>query len=226
MLKYILFDLDNTLYPKSSGLDKEVNRRMTEFTAGYLKVSREEAQRLRETRAIPFGTTLKWLTGDCNLSDPEDFLRAVHPEDLSPFFGPNPKLREMLAAIRLPRAILTNSPREHALRVLRRLEIEDQFSRIFDIRYNGFRGKPEKTTYKKVLAGLGLEAAEVLFIDDMPRYLLPFRELGGQVLLIDESGGGSRPAAGPAGYGADRAAELPVLREITGLRSYLKQLTD
>jgi putative hydrolase of the HAD superfamily len=223
MLKYILFDLDNTLYPKSSGLDKEVNRRMTEFTARYLGVSPEEAQRLRETQAIPFGTTLKWLTGSLNLGDPEGFLQAVHPEDLSPFFGPNPKLREMLAAIRFPRAILTNSPMEHALRVLRRLGIEDQFGRIFDIRYNGFRGKPDKTTYEKVLAGLGLEAAEALFIDDMPRYLTPFRELGGQVLLIDESGGKALPGARPAGYGADRAA-LPVLREITELRSYLEHL--
>jgi putative hydrolase of the HAD superfamily len=209
MVSFILFDLDNTLYPKSSGLDKEVNRRMTDFTARYLKISREEAQRLRETEAQPYGTTLKWLTGSHKLSDAEGFLTAVHPENLDAFFPPNPKLREMLLALPQPRAILTNSPTEHTARVLARLGIEDQFSRVFDIRYNGFQGKPSALTYKKVLDELGLNAAEVLFIDDMPRYLFPFRELGGQALLVDEAG-------------AFKDAGLPSIKKITELQNYLE----
>ncbi|MDR1931202.1 MAG: pyrimidine 5'-nucleotidase [Spirochaetales bacterium] len=213
MIECILFDLDNTLYPKSSGLDKEVNRRMTEFTAGCLGISREEAQRRRETEAIPYGTTLKWLTGTHNLSDPEGFLEAVHPPNLEDYFAPDPPLREMLRGLPHHRAILTNSPAEHAQRVLRRLGIEDQFSRIFDIRYNGFQGKPSPLTYTKVLQDLGFEAAQVLFIDDMPRYLFPFRGLGGRALLVDEAGTCAQ-------------AGLPVIRKITELKDYLQTLGE
>jgi putative hydrolase of the HAD superfamily len=186
---------------------------MTEFTARYLGVSVEEAGRLRETEAVPFGTTLKWLTGSHGLRDPEGFLKAVHPEDLTPFFRPDPELGEMLADIKIPRAILTNSPGEHALRVLRRLGIEEEFPRMFDIRYNGFRGKPNPDTYEKVLRDIGREAGEVLFIDDMPRYLFPFRDLGGQVLLIDEA-----HTHGDTG--------LASIREITGLRAYLENIRE
>ena len=215
MLKYILFDLDNTLYPKSSGLDKEVNRRMTEFTAAYLQIPAEEAQKLRETEAIPFGTTLKWLVGSHRLdaAGVERFLKEVHPEDLNPFFPQNPQLRRMLEELSFPMAILTNSHQEHTGRVLRQLGIIDLFPLIFDIRYNNFLGKPNPETYKKVLSQLNMKAHEVLFIDDMPRYLYPFRDLGGQVLLIDE-------------YGLNGESGLRSLRTITELKNYLDKLQE
>ena len=186
---------------------------MTEYVSRYLGVSLEEAQRLRESKAIPFGTTLKWLTKSCGMSDPEDFLAAVHPEDLTPYFSPNPQLRVMLSGLSLPRSILTNSNQEHTIRVLRRLGIEDQFQRIFDIRYNAFLGKPNKETYIKVIDELGFAAPEVLFIDDMPKYLSPFRELGGEVLLIDENA-------------VHAEAGLPSLRVITELAAWLKNSAE
>jgi putative hydrolase of the HAD superfamily len=210
MVRYVLFDLDNTLYPKSSGLDREVGRRMTEFTAGYLGVTREEAQALRETQAIPYGTTLKWLCGCHGLGDPEEFLRAVHPENVEAYIRPNPRLGAMLRAMNQPKAILTNAPREHALRVLRCLGILEELPRIFDLRYNGFQGKPACGTYTKLIRETGADIREVLFIDDMPRYLLPFRDLGGQVLLVDEEG-------------RHRDVGLPSIREITELGGYMEK---
>lgn len=210
MLGYILFDLDNTLYPKSCGLDREVNRRMTEFTADYLGVSLVEARRLRETEAIPYGTTLKWLCGSRGLRSPEDFLIAVHPENVGDYIQPNPELRAMLISMGQPRAVLTNSPVEHARRVLGCLGIEDQFSSVFDIRYNGFLGKPGVETYRKVMGEIGVDIADVLFVDDMPRYLVPFRDLGGRILLVDEDG-----------VHADSC--LPAIRKITELRAYVER---
>jgi putative hydrolase of the HAD superfamily len=211
MVGYVFFDLDNTLYPKSCGLDREVNRRMTEFTAGFLGVTREEARRLRESEAVPYGTTLKWLCGCRGLRDVEGFLAAVHPENVGDYVRQNPGLGAMLRAMRQPRAVLTNAPMEHAVRVLRCLGIGEELPRIFDLRYNGFLGKPAGGTYRKLVRETGADIREVLFVDDMPRYLLPFRDLGGQVLLVDEEG-----VHGDCG--------LPSIREITELGRFLENL--
>ena len=90
----------------------------------------------------------------------------------------------VLGSIALPKSILTNSPLEHAQRILAYLEIGHLFERIFDIRTNAFRGKPEKELYLRVLAVLDRKAPEVLFIDDRIDYLLAFREIGGNILWM------------------------------------------
>jgi putative hydrolase of the HAD superfamily len=108
-------------------------------------------------------------------------------------------------------SILTNAPAEHARRILRYLEIEHFFERIFDIRMSNFRGKPEREVYLKVLAELKREAGEVLFIDNRLDYLLSFRDIGGRILLVADT-----PADGETGRRIPRIAhvrELPALLE-------------
>ncbi|MDR2587996.1 MAG: HAD family hydrolase [Spirochaetales bacterium] len=227
MFEYLLFDLDNTLYPKSSGLDREISRRMTAAAAGFLGISFEEALALRRTKMVAFGTTLTWLTEECGFTDREGFLAAVHPENVGDFIARDPGLCAMLDAIQIPKAVLTNSPREHALRVLSCLGIQDRFSRVFDIRYNGFRGKPERGAYLGPLEELGQDIRGVLFVDDLPHYLAAFREMGGRVLLVDEDGStaagiGTGPGAGSgAGAGASGDLSFPSIKKITELKDYI-----
>lgn len=47
MITTILFDMDNTLYPESSGLAEEMNRRINLFVADHLNTDYESAERLR-----------------------------------------------------------------------------------------------------------------------------------------------------------------------------------
>ena len=186
MIRYILIDLDNTLYPASSGLDREIDRLMTLFVADYLRISREDAHYLRRTNAVPYGTTLQWLRMEFGFHDLDRYFEAVHPRNVEDYIPYDPLLPETLDAIALPKAVLTNSPMEHADRVLARLGVADRFSRVFDIRYNRFQGKPYQETYRGVVRDLGQDIENVLFVDDMPRYLHPFRDLGGRGLLLDE----------------------------------------
>lgn len=208
MVRHLLIDLDNTLYPASSGLDREIDRLMTLFVARYLRISFEDAQYLRRTNAIPYGTTLQWLRIEFGFHDLDGYFEAVHPKNVEDYIPADPQLPRILDAIDLPKAILTNSPREHADRVLAHLGVADRFSRVFDIRHNRFQGKPYQDTYRNVVAALGRRIDEVLFVDDMPRYLLPFRDLGGRCLLVDEDGGD--------GSGLD------AIRRITELEDFLK----
>ena len=186
MIRYILFDLDNTLYPESSILGARFEEAINRYTAGFLNISNEQARVMRKERGRAYGTTLQWLIQVYGFDKIDEYMDAVHPKDMHSYLNKNPGLKQLLQELPVPRSILTNSPREHALRVLDYLEITDQFERVFDLRYNNLVGKPEPSVYSRILAEIGQTAEDVLFIDDVPGYLEPFRRMGGKVLLIDE----------------------------------------
>lgn len=190
MIDYLLFDLDNTLYPASCGLGLEMNRRMSVFVAEHLNVDLTAADDLRRGARERYGTTLGWLRAEHALEDVNPYMDAVHPADLSPWITDDhaDEAQSVLGEIDLPAAILTNGPREHAERVLERLGIARRFDRLFDLRENNFEGKPAVSAYRRVIDELSIRPESTLFVDDMVQYLLPFRDLGGMIVHISAPG--------------------------------------
>lgn len=184
----LLFDLDNTIYPASSGLGTTMDLRMSQFVSNLLGLSLEEGARLRHQGYERYGTTLRWLQVEQGLTDSHAFMEAVHPADVMNHLAPDPALRVLLDSIPLEKAILTNSPRAHADRILSYLEISDCFAGIHDLVSNGYVGKPHASAYETALGALGWQVDKVLFLDDVPAYLEGFRKLGGHCLLVDEAG--------------------------------------
>jgi len=205
-ITYLLVDLDETLYPASSGIVEEISRRMTRYVSRYLKLDEDRAARLRRELSQKHGTTLTGLITEHNFNDPEAYLEFAHPTDVGRYLHKDPELAVALSSVDLPKSILTNAPREHALRILEYLEIAHLFERIFDIRTNDFRGKPEKDVYHRVLSELNRKATEVLFIDNRIDYLLSFQEIGGKILWVDEED----PKMSPPG-GVPRIAHIKEL---------------
>jgi putative hydrolase of the HAD superfamily len=212
-ITYLLFDLDETLYPSSSGMVEEISRRMTRYVSQYLHLDETEAAQIRRSLSQKHGTTLSGLMSEHNLKDPESYLEFAHPTDVDNFLHKDPELVSALSSIDLPKSILTNAPAEHARRILEYLEIEQHFEQIFDIRMCGFRGKPEKFVYVNVLAVLNRQASEVLFIDNRIDYLLAFREIGGNVVWVVEQ---------PTEIGG--YYEVPRIAHVKELPAYLKGL--
>ena len=210
---YILIDLDNTIYLASSGLLQEMDRRITEYVMKVLSIGLIEAGQRRVLYCRKHGTTLKGLLETGKVDDPEEYLRLVHPMDVEKYLPKDPVLVRNLTSIPLPLSILTNSPREHAERVLKHLEISGFFQRIFDLRYNRFQGKPIVSVYHRVLEAIEKKPHEVLFIDDHVEYLRPFQELGGEVLLVDEG----REDEGQEENG------VPSIQRLTQLADYLEE---
>jgi len=208
---YLLFDLDETLYPSSCGLMQAVSERMTAFVAEFLKVGEEEAARIRRRLRVVHGTTLTGLMREYGLEVAEQYLAYTHDVPIESFLSEDPRLSAALSSIPLPKSVLTNSPLEHAERVLNRLGVRQQFERVFDLRFNGYTGKPDAAVYSRALGALGRAAPEVLLVDNHLDYLVPFRSMGGSVLLIDESGD-----AGP-----QLPEGVPSLRDIKELPAYL-----
>ncbi len=56
-----LFDLDNTLHNAEAGIFYIINRAMTEYMAGRLKLSEEAASQLRQDYWHRYGATLAGL---------------------------------------------------------------------------------------------------------------------------------------------------------------------
>jgi len=210
VIKRLLFDLDNTLYSARYGLEDNVVRRIGEFVSALLGISQEEVREIRKANIRQYGTCLEWLMAEEGFTDIEPYLEAVHPKGEADSLPRDEKLRGLLASIPIPKAILTNSPREHVDLILDKLGIADLFIDIFDIRETNFRGKPQKEVFDNALNKLGVIAPEVLFIDDNPHNVEVFIALGGNGLVFDENDihGGS---------------SLPRIRELNEIVRYIKQ---
>ena len=189
MIRYLLLDLDNTLYPSSTGLGEEMDTRMTEYVASLLKMNAEEALKTRRRNSRRHGSTIKWLMTE-GFTRVDEFLDYVHPKNLVEFLDADhaAETQSVLDEISVPASVLTNAPSEHASRVLDCLGIRDRFEHVFDLRWSGFVGKPSPTVYTRALKEVATTANETMLVDDMLQYLLPFRRLGGQIVHVSVTG--------------------------------------
>ena len=185
---HLLFDMDNTLYPASSAMDKGITRRMLECVADFFHCSMDQAIALRAERIVHYSTTLEWLRSE-GLTDIEGFLAHVHPSNEAEELPPQPGLRDFLISLNMPMSILTNAPHEHADTVLGKLGIADLFEAVTDIRDAGFNGKPYPDSYMAALKKVGATIENTLFLDDMQKYTDGWVALGGTAVLIGSPNG-------------------------------------
>lgn len=181
-----MFDLDNTLYPESTGMEMRVLDRINEFVSHYLGWPLAETHARRREGAKRFGTTLEWLVFEKELKDVDGYFSFVHPEGEEACLSRDDKLARLLDSLDYPKIILTNAPMEHADRVLDKLGIKDYFDGVFDIRCNDLVGKPHPKSYLRALEASGLSVETTVFIDDSPKYIRGYRALGGRAVLKDE----------------------------------------
>jgi putative hydrolase of the HAD superfamily len=175
-VKSWIFDLDNTLYCANNGIFAQIESRMTDYLAAFLKLPRDQARIRQKELYRQYGTTLNGLMRehDC---DAEDYLGFVHDIDLSEL-GPDAPLGAALAALPGQRFVFTNGCRDHAQRILDRLEMAHLFDAVWDIRTIGFAPKPQVSAYDAVVAAGGVNPSESAMFEDIARNLVPARALG------------------------------------------------
>lgn len=187
-LTYAVFDLDETLYPTSTGLMQDVGRRITDWLRRHLGLGPEEATHLREVYVHHYGTTLAGLLAEHREKvDVEEYLAYVHDVPVADYLRPDPALRAMLTGIPLRRVVFTNSSAEHSARVLNALGIADLFERVVDIRALNFVHKPRREAYEQLLALLGTTGPACILIDDRAVNLQPAKALGMTTVLVNSS---------------------------------------
>ncbi len=216
-IRHWLFDLDDTLYPASSGLFHHVSRRITGRIGVLLNLPEDEARRVQRDYWRRYGTSLRGLIVEHGV-DPEPFLAYVHDVPVEEILEPDPALAAMLASLPGQRHIFTNGPAEFVRRVLARLGALDRFDRVFDIRHADFVPKPDPHPYRRVLASLAVPGAEVAMVDDSPQNLDQARVFGMTTIWLrsPHSMAGGSPGNSvslPAGAhrSIDRLVDLPRL---------------
>ncbi|MCS7261149.1 MAG: pyrimidine 5'-nucleotidase [Anaerolineae bacterium] len=175
--RFLLCDLDDTLYPAHAGIMKVVGERIGQFMVNHLDVPPEMAPSLRRLFRERYGTTMRGLILHYGI-DPEHYLEFVHDIPLTDFIRPNPALSSMLGNIDLTKVILTNASREHALRVLAILGVQHHFAQIMDVRDFHYHSKPHRYAYRRALQILQAQPEECILVEDMPRNLAPAVAMG------------------------------------------------
>ena len=101
MTRFLLFDLDDTLYPPDTGLMDEVRARVLAYVRQWLGLDPTEAEELRRHYLHEYGTTLRGLQIRHQI-EAESYLSFVHDLPLEIYLRPNPDLGSVLGGIPLP----------------------------------------------------------------------------------------------------------------------------
>ncbi|MBI5565389.1 MAG: pyrimidine 5'-nucleotidase [Chloroflexi bacterium] len=187
MITTLIFDLDETLYPRNAGLMQEIGARILRYLIEQLGLSEEQARFQKQDYFQRYGTTLRGFIVERPDIDPEDYLHFVHDIDLTAYLGPNPALAEMLRSLPQRKVIFTNANVEHAQNVLKVLGCADQFECIIDVRAVDFVSKPDPRAYECILDIIGARGDECVLIEDNARNLRPAKTLGMTTILVDNS---------------------------------------
>lgn len=175
-----------------------ISQRINNYMRDRLGMDPATVERLRREYYQRYGTTSRGLYLHQGI-DLEDYLTFVHDVPLREYLSPDQRLRRVLTRLPGQKVIFTNSPVEHAQRVLRALGVEDCFDHIYDIRFLDYLHKPDPRAYQKALDGLGTGGGDCLLLDDVVRNLLPGKALGMVTVLVSPVPlGGSVGASGQA----------------------------
>ncbi len=190
IIKNLLFDMDNTLYPETCLIDKNMTKRIITYVSEFLQLSYDDAAIARKDGLTRAGTTLEWLLTEHKLSNTKEYFEYLHPNSEKDEVDFDPKLRPFLQSLseKYHLTVLTNAPKIHADCILNHLQIYDLFDGVYDLEDNNFIGKPNKNAYLKAIGEKGFTVEETLFFDDMPKYIKGYDDLGGKGILVDETG--------------------------------------
>jgi len=187
MLSVALFDLDDTLYARASGLWPAIGERINRYLTERMGLEADLAISLRHRYMETFGTTLNGLRAEYQI-EPEDYLAYVHDLPLEEYLEASPELSQMLARLSLRKVIFTNADAPHAERVLARLGVASHFERIIDVHALDFVNKPQPGAYARALDLIGAQPADCMFLDDAVRNLRPAHDLGLTAVLVSPAG--------------------------------------
>lgn len=180
----IFFDLDDTLYPRESGLWDAIGNRIDEFIHLRLHIPREDIPEMRHKLFEQYGTTMRGLAAIYGV-DQQEYMDFVHDLPLRNFITPSPSTREMLQNISIQKVIFTNADSHHARRVLEVLNISDLFGSIIDINDIEPYCKPMPGAYPLALKKSGeVDPGRCIMIDDRVSNLVTASQMGMYTIWI------------------------------------------
>jgi putative hydrolase of the HAD superfamily len=178
-----IFDLDNCLYPASTGLFDLIDERMGAYIQRLLDCDPAEARRVQKAHFHEHGTTLAGLM-KTHAVDPRHFLDDVHAIPLDRVTA-NERLSVALGSLPGRRLVFTNGDAPYARRVLDAIGVQAHFSDVHDIHSSELRPKPDPHGYALLCDRFGIDPRHALLVDDMGANLKPAKQLGMTTVWVD-----------------------------------------
>ena len=194
-----IFDLDNCLYPASTGLFALIDQRMNAYIRRLLDCDRVEARRVQKAHFHAHGTTLAGLMAEHDI-DPHHFLDDVHAIPLDRV-GRDERLVRGLGRLPGRKFVFTNGDAPYARRVLEAIGAHDQFETLHDIHASELKPKPDPHGYRLLCEQFAIDPAAAVMVEDMAQNLAPAKALGMTTVWVDN--GSERGSHGADAAGID-----------------------
>ena len=186
----IFFDLDETLYPSSSGLWIAIRERINAFMGERMGFPPEQIEGLREQFFREYGTTLRGLQANYQV-DMDEYLAFVHNIPLEDHLHPDLELRKVIEAIPARKFIFTNADCAHASRVTKALDLEGLWDMCIDVHVIAPYCKPMRESFDLALKAAGNpEPRSCVLLDDQARITRAARGLGMYTILVGKESAG------------------------------------
>ncbi|KAM0991271.1 hypothetical protein ACFX13_009811 [Malus domestica] len=126
----LFFDLDDTLYPYSSGIATACRINIEDYMVEKLGIDRSIIPELGNLLYKNYGTTMAGLRAIGYDFDYDEYHSFVHGRLPYENIKPDPVLRSLLLNLPYRKIIFTNADKIHAAKALSRLGLEDIFEGI------------------------------------------------------------------------------------------------
>lgn len=185
------FDLDNTLYPKSSGIAELMVERIELFFVNYLKLPLAESRVLGAKFYKDYGLAIKGLIKHFSIDPVEYDMYVDGGLALDEILKPYDELTFLMDRLskRGTCWVFTNAGKFHATRVLQLLRIDHFFSGVIYCDYSepDFPAKPDRSAFIRAMKCANVtDPSKCFFFDDSIGNIRTAQEIGWSVVYIDE----------------------------------------
>lgn len=182
-MKLILFDVDDTLYPKGAGPFNLVTGKIDEYVMSWCGLDLEETRALRKRYIDTYGSTLGGLMRHHGV-DPDDYLQKVHDVPVEELLHKDERLKKVISGIRHDMVVFSNGSVDYVRRVLRSLDVIDLLGELFTIEFMDYIPKPRVYPYRKLLELYGVSPQDCALVDDRLPNILTARDMGMKAVLV------------------------------------------
>ncbi|KAK8693729.1 hypothetical protein V6N13_071299 [Hibiscus sabdariffa] len=202
----LLFDMDDTLYPLSLGVNLACRKNIEEFMLQYLNIEESEVPRMCLELYREYGTTMAGLKALGYEFDNDEFHAYVHGRLPYEKIRPDPVLRNLLLSMPQRKIIFTNADKAHAQRVLKRLGLEDCFEGIICFETLNpplepadrtdassvcsklpILCKPSLEAFKAAIRIADVDTTKTIFFDDSARNIASGKAAGLHTVIVGSS---------------------------------------
>jgi putative hydrolase of the HAD superfamily len=180
VIKYAIWDLDNTLYSPETGIFSEIKLRSLEI----LRRLTDDCDKKEKEYISEYGSVYYGLVNE-HPDIMEDIIGEIFDIQVDKYISTNNELiKNRFSELHTSNILFTHAPMEFAKNTLNVLGISEFFNDIFDGRRLNFLKKSDEVAQNKLLNELKINSKECVMIEDTLSNLKASKIVGMTTILI------------------------------------------